>query len=33
MEVDGFSNITAKQFVNNFNDFKKFMKTNIKPKS
>lgn len=31
MEVDGFSNITAKQFVNNFNDFKKFMKKlNIK---
>ena len=31
MEVDGFSNITAKQFVDNFNDFKKFMKKlNIK---
>ena len=26
MEVEGFSNITAKQFVDNFNDFKKFMK-------
>ena len=31
MEVEGFSNITAKQFVDNFNDFKKFMKKlNIK---
>jgi len=31
MEIEGFSNITAKQFVDNFNDFKKFMKKlNIK---
>jgi 3'-phosphoadenosine 5'-phosphosulfate sulfotransferase (PAPS reductase)/FAD synthetase len=31
MEVEGFSNITAKQFVDNFDDFKKFMKKlNIK---
>ncbi len=26
MEVDGFSDITAKQFVNNFDEFKTFMK-------
>ena len=31
MEVEGFSNITAKQFVDNFDKFKKFMKKlNIK---
>ena len=31
IEVEGFSNITAKQFVDNFDDFKKFMKKlNIK---
>jgi len=31
MKIDGFSNVTAKQFVDNFDEFKKFMKKlNIK---